>query len=102
VFRLRITESAATDLSRIIAYISEEGSLTVARHFVDELRARCRSLAALDFRMGRDRSEVRPGVRGISRKSYIIFFDYPDAETLRVLRIIHGARDLPQAFHSRD
>ena len=43
--------------------------------------------------MGRDRSELRPGIRSLPVKSYVIFYRF-DEERVFVVRVLHGARNM--------
>jgi toxin ParE1/3/4 len=43
--------------------------------------------------MGRDRSELRPGVRSMPVGNYLIFYRFNE-ERVFVVRVLHGARNL--------
>src|SRR2546429_560808 len=77
VARLRYSAAAKDDLDSIAEYIARSsGSRTVAEPFTDELRGKCRDLAALSTRIGRSRPELRPDLRSFPYKSYVISFRY--------------------------
>jgi len=47
--------------------------------------------------IGRDISEVRKGVRALSVKNYLVFYSF-QKPNIKILRIIHGARDWEHLF----
>jgi toxin ParE1/3/4 len=96
--RLRFTARARADLESIATYIAEQsGSRTTAERFTGELRRKCADLAAAPIRMGRARNELRPDLRSHPHKSYVIFFRYI-GDTLEVVNVIEGHRDIPSLF----
>jgi len=48
---------------------------------------------------GRPRPEIAPNVRSTLVKPYVIFYRY-EADTVQVLRIVHGRRDLRNILDS--
>ncbi len=46
--------------------------------------------------MGQSRDEIRPGLRCFLVSPYVVYFR-PVGETIEVLRILHGARDIKDA-----
>jgi toxin ParE1/3/4 len=90
--------SAKADLVNILEYIAREsGNLIVGRRFVDALRQHCRKLPALPGTLGRARPELRPDIRSVAFKSYVIFFRYVD-DTFEVVNIIEGHRDIEALY----
>ena len=47
--------------------------------------------------MGRARTEIRQGLRSYLRESHIVFYRVID-KRIRIVRILHGSRDLPRFF----
>ena len=47
--------------------------------------------------MGRRRDELSPGLRSVVMGSYLIFYR-PLEDGIRLMRVFHGARDLPSLF----
>ena len=91
--------SAQTDLVHTLEHITRtSGSLVTGRRFVGALRQRCRELAALPGTLGRARPELRPDIRSIAYKDYIIFFRYVD-DALEVVNIIEGHRYMEHLFN---
>lgn len=89
--------SAATDLEEIGDYIHSENP-AAARHFLAELRLRCRRLAELPH-MGIARPELGPTVRSFPFRRYVIFYTISGSD-VRIERILHGARDAETAFNT--
>lgn len=90
--RLVIKPLAEQDLEVIGDYIARDNPAQAVA-FVGELREKCRRIA--DNPLGyRERPELARGLRSCAHGNYVIFFDaLPDA--VEVVRVLHGARDLP-------
>ena len=71
--------------------------METARQFASALRAQCRKIAALPVLLGRPRDELRPGLRSLPFRSYLLFFRY-DGNVLEVVHILHGHRDIEAYF----
>ena len=100
--RLRYSSEAVDNLAAIAAYITiTTDSEKVARGLVEQLRARCRKIAALPGTLGRSRSDLRPDMRSVAYKNYVIFFRYLD-DTLEVVAVLEGHRDIVTYFADDD
>jgi len=96
--RIQYLDSAKADFRDIAHYISRQsGSAAIARQFVKALRQKCRNLAALPGTMGRDRSELAPGLRSVAYRGYIIFFRYVD-DRFQIVNILEGHRYAEKHF----
>ncbi|MGK7872171.1 MAG: type II toxin-antitoxin system RelE/ParE family toxin [Xenococcaceae cyanobacterium] len=93
--KLRFRPQALADLEEIHDYIGED-NLAKAKEFVALLRERC-TLIAKNPSIGVSRPEIREGVRSFSVKKYIIFYRILD-DTVEVLAVVHGARDIRSIF----
>lgn len=93
--RLQFAPQARADLIDIFTYVARDHPRR-AGSFVDELEARCADLTAFPD-SGRPRPELAPGLRSKPHGRYLIFYT-PDEETVRIERILHGARDLEALF----
>ena len=93
--RLAFTPLAEQDLEAIADYIAADNPVR-ALSFVRELRAQCQriSLNPPGYRL---RSELGDGIRSCAHGHYVIFFD-SDPDAVVIVRILHGARDVPAAF----
>ncbi len=90
--------SVQVDLVDILTYVAEvSGSLAIAQGFVRQLRDRCHELASLPGVIGRARPELRPDIRSVTHKSYVIFFRYVD-DRLEVVNILEGHCDIIAYF----
>ncbi len=93
--RLAFTPLAEHDLEAIADYIAADNPKR-ALSFVRELRAQCQRIT-LNPSGYRLRSELGDGIRSCAHGHYVIFFESePDAVV--IVRILHGARDIPTAF----
>jgi plasmid stabilization system protein ParE len=94
--RYQFTPQAVNDLSEICSYIAEN-SVPAADRVEEAVFRACDFLADRPF-AGRVRPDLTPlPVRfwaALPYHNYFIVYD-PETEPLRVIRIIHAARDLP-------
>ena len=89
---LVFTPRAEQDLEAIGDYIAADNPKR-AVSFVRELRQQCQRIAQnpLGYRL---RSELAKGLRSCAHGHYVIFFE-AKPEDVVIVRILHGARDLP-------
>ena len=68
-----------------------------------ETRAAWRMAAggALLGTLGRDRSELLPGLRSLAHGSHVIFFRYHD-DAVEIVTVLHGHRDIDAVFGEAD
>ncbi|AEG67538.1 type II toxin-antitoxin system RelE/ParE family toxin [Ralstonia solanacearum] len=94
--RLAITPLAEQDLESIADYIAQDNPARAVT-FVRELQGQCQRLVAnpSGYRL---RTELGDGIRSCAYGRYVIFFVTTPDEVI-VIRILHGARDLPAVFH---
>lgn len=93
--RLGFAPEALNDLRDIVLFIAEDDP-DRALSFVAELERVAADAAARPASF-RERREIGPGLRAASHGRYRIFFrDLPDE--VRVVRVLHSARDLPRQF----
>jgi len=91
---LRYSSEALDNLADIAAYVTiSTDSEQLAARLVEQLRGKCRKIASLPGRLGRDRSELRPSMRSVAHGNYVIFFRYLD-DTLEVVAVLEGHRDI--------
>ena len=99
--RLRFTAAARDDLTEIAVYVAAlSGSRSVATALRKQLRQKCERLASLPGTMGRDRSELAPGLRSSAFKGYVIFYRYI-GNAMEVVNILEGHRDI-DSFYRED
>ena len=93
--KLVISDEAVTDLIDLWTYIAED-SPERADQFVEQIQEKCETLAETPM-MGRERSELLPGMRSFPIGRYLIFYRIVE-ETLQVVRVLSGYRDLDALF----
>jgi len=97
---VRWTEVATRDLTEAAEFIARD-SRFYAVALVREARSAARSLKSLAER-GRRVPEARTGdVRELSVKSYRLIYKITP-ESILVVAFVHGARDLPRLWSSRE
>lgn len=89
--KLQFSPAAQNDLIDIAVFIAQDNP-TRALSFVDELESKCGALAAAPG-IGTARPELGQGICMLPYGRYLIFYRATDL-TLRIERIVHGARDI--------
>ncbi|HAT15406.1 MAG TPA: type II toxin-antitoxin system RelE/ParE family toxin [Microcoleaceae bacterium UBA11344] len=95
--RYIIAPSASRDLNEIIDYFAR---LNVERgeRLIAAFEKKCHNL--INFPMiGRSYEEIRADLRGVPLDGYIILYQVT-ANTLEILRVVHGSRNLKALFES--
>jgi toxin ParE1/3/4 len=95
--RLTIAPLAEQDLEAIGDHIAKDNPAR-ARSFIADVRKQCQRIARnpLGYRL---RPELDEDIRSCAYGSYVIFFVASPSE-VAVLRVLHGARDIPEALRS--
>jgi toxin ParE1/3/4 len=94
-----IADEAIQDLKSIADYFLEN-NLEAGEQFLQAFNLRCCQLASFP-NMGRSYAQIRPGVRGLSLRGFIIFYQAEnnnEAVKIEILRIVHGKRNLRSIF----
>jgi toxin ParE1/3/4 len=91
VSRVRLTHDALDDIDSIWLYIARD-SERAADKFIAGVQDCLKQLARFP-RLGRSRDELLPGVRSLVYYHHLIFYTI-DGQTITVLRIVSGFRDL--------
>lgn len=88
---------ARDDILRIYDWIEAKAGPSVALAYVERLEAHCRGFD-LAAERGRDRSDLRPGLRivGFERRVTIAFMTGEDRVT--ILRLFYGGKNWEDAF----
>ncbi|PWC79029.1 type II toxin-antitoxin system RelE/ParE family toxin [Azospirillum sp. TSH64] len=94
--RLEFTAAAEGDLESIGDYIAQDNPLAAIRMVLD-IRDHCRKIASMPA-IGRSRPELGTGLRSLSVSPYLILYRAENADRVIVIRIVHGARDLPHVM----
>lgn len=93
--RLRYAATARADLSEIAEYIAKENPQAAGR-VIASIRRTCRSIAERPG-IGRNRPDIAPGFYSFPVGSYVVFYRVC-SETVEVLSVLHGARDIERVF----
>ena len=93
--RVRLTAPARRDLVRLRDYLLDAAGAARAKAFVARLEDHCTRLAETPH-AGASRAEFGQGVRSTVVPPYVILYE-PRSYGMRVLRIIHGSRDIDRA-----
>lgn len=97
--RLTISPLAEQDIEAIGDYIARDNPRR-ALTFITELREQCRRIA--DNPQGyRKRPELGDELRSCAYGHYVLFFEATPGE-VRIIRVLHGARDLPAILGGED
>ena len=94
--QVRLTPPARHDLARLRDYLLDVAGSSRARAYVDRVVAHCRRLAETP-EAGARRPEFGEGVQSTVVPPYVILYE-PKHYGMRVLRIIHGTRDIERAW----
>ena len=90
--RVLRTSKAEEDLLEIWSYVADD-SLDAADRLLDDIDQACTLLAEMP-QAGRTREELGPNLRSLAMGNYVIFYR-PSDNSIVVIRVLHGARDLP-------
>lgn len=91
----RLSAAAEDDLTDIWNYL-EERSEQSANALIESLVKRFVMLCTFQ-EAGRDRDELKPGLKSFPIDRYIIFYRIIP-EGIEIIRVLHGARDIEQIF----
>jgi len=94
--RVKLSRAAERDLEEIAAYIAAQASPRVALNVVRRLRAKAALLRENPYLGAED--ERIGNRRKLLERPYIIAYRVVNASEVNVLRVVHGARDLPAVF----
>jgi len=90
-----VTPLARQDLSDIWDYLAEN-SVERADKLLALIHKKCLALAEFP-EMGRARHELLVNLHSFAVRNYVIFYQ-PISDGIEVLRVLHGARDIPHVF----
>jgi toxin ParE1/3/4 len=97
--RIIRTPRAKADALSIGRHIAEQSrNRSVALRFLDKIDAKLKFLAKHPL-AGEARAELAVNVRSFPVGSYVIFYR-PSEGGIEVLRILHGARDIPRILRT--
>lgn len=100
--RYELSTRARVDLLDLWDYVAREsGFPDRADSLVLRIRGVCQQIA--DFPgIGTRREELAPGMRSFPVPPFLILYRIPGDDSIEVLRVVHGARDLPHLMSPQD
>ena len=94
---LLLSPRAVADLEEIAGYLAHEAPARAAS-FIDALEAKCAAVAEQPEVYAR-RPDIGPMLRMAVHGRYLILFqDQPAQRSVRIERVLHGARDIRRMF----
>jgi toxin ParE1/3/4 len=91
----RVSDAASADLEEIWLFIAQDDP-DAADRFLQNLVSRFPTLASMPL-MGRLREELAVRLRSFPVGNYVIFYRSTTGG-IEIVRVLHGARDLPPLF----
>jgi toxin ParE1/3/4 len=92
-YRLEISAPAHNDLVDIRAWIAADAGVQVAERYIDRVTARFERLTFFPSR-GTPQPDAGVGIRSSPFERRRVIFYRVDADTVTILRVLDGARDL--------
>ena len=75
----------------------DSGSIDVATRVVEKISERFWLLARYPF-IGRQRDDLRSGLRSFAADQYVILYRVVENDLVFILHVVHGSRDMPALF----
>jgi toxin ParE1/3/4 len=100
---VRLTPKADSDIDTCFAWIAKDNPVAALR-FLDAIELTCDTLSHMPH-MGSPRYAETPLVRGVRMlaikgfEKYLLFY-LEREDSVDVIRVLHGARDIPEALQS--
>lgn len=94
-----LSTAAGIDIDEIVQAISKDSPQT-AEKWVISLQDKCRGLAQFPH-IGRLRGDLRPDMYCFPYGNYLIFYKITESAVI-VVRVVHGARNLPEVFREEE
>lgn len=91
-----LTEATIQDLESIFAYTIQYFGRRQAKEYLSNLEIVFNQLAE-NFELERIRPEIRQGLRSMPFKNHMVFY-WVVRKRVRIVRIRHASRDLPDKF----
>lgn len=94
-----ISDEAIQDLNEISDYFLQ-ANVGAGEQFIKAFNAKCQQLVSFP-KMGRSYAHIRPDLRGLALRGFIILYrvsDFDDQIKIEILRIVSGRRDLEALF----
>ena len=95
---LRLSDLAVADIKAAWSHVAIENPAAADR-LVDTLHEKEAQLTGQP-RLGRERIDLGVGIRCWPAGNYLIFYEVSGFE-IDIIRVVHGARDIPELFRKR-
>jgi len=84
------------DLEEIFEYTENKFGIDQAIKYLQEFDVLFNHLVQTPA-LGKERNEIKNGLRSIPKGSHVVFYRIMN-DKIRIVRILHGMRDLPRFF----
>ncbi|WP_028123801.1 type II toxin-antitoxin system RelE/ParE family toxin [Epilithonimonas tenax] len=91
-----LSEIADEDLEDIFDYTTTEFGLEQAEKYLNEIEDVFQNLL-LNQELGKTRNEIKEGLYSFPKDNHIIFYRILE-NNIRIVRALHGSRDIPKYF----
>lgn len=91
-----LSEIADKDLEDIFDYTLNEFGFNQAETYLLEIEEIFQNLF-LNPRLGKKRDEIKKGLYSFPKDNHVIFYRILDHH-IRIVRVLHGSRDIPKFF----
>ena len=91
-----LSEIADEDLENIFDYTTNEFGFEQAEKYLNEIEEVFQSLL-LNPELGKTRNEIKINLYSFPKDNHIIFYRILDNH-IRIVRVLHGSRDIPKYF----
>jgi len=91
-----LSEIADKDLEDIFDYTLDEFGFNQAERYLLELE-KCFQNLLLNPQSGKKRDEIKKGLYSFPNGNHIIFYRILDHQ-IKIVRVLHGSRDIPKYF----
>ncbi|MBA3967882.1 MAG: type II toxin-antitoxin system RelE/ParE family toxin [Nitrospirales bacterium] len=89
-----LSPEADRDLEDIFEYTESHFGLDQARGYVSAFEAVFQQLCRTPY-LGKHRKEIRVGLRSLVKEQHVVFYRIL-ADRIRIVRVLHGSRDVLQ------
>lgn len=91
-----LSEIADKDLEEIFDYTFDEFGFDQAEKYLLEIEEIFQNLI-INPQIGKKRDEIKQGLYSFPKDNHIIFYRISDKH-IRIVRVLHGSRDIPKYF----
>ena len=91
--KILCTTQANLDLVEIALTLARENPAAAGR-WLDRIQEKYAMLARMPL-LGHERSDLAPHLRSLTTGHYVIFYR-PQEDGIQIIRVLHGARDIPR------